>query len=84
MLDAQHRPIGINVVSIFSLTTPVVHGGEAFKPRSCWPVIYAQGLRDCAYARPRLSEPARGLPIVGEPGSRVRCDARVTSTLAVF
>jgi DNA repair protein RadC len=32
LLDAQHRPIGINVVSIGSLTASVVHARETFKP----------------------------------------------------
>jgi DNA repair protein RadC len=32
MLDAQHRPIGANVVSIGSLTASVVHARETFKP----------------------------------------------------
>ena len=32
MLDAQHRPIGVNVVSIGSLTASVVHARETFKP----------------------------------------------------
>jgi DNA repair protein RadC len=32
MLDAQHRPIGVNIVSIGSLTASVVHARETFKP----------------------------------------------------
>ena len=31
LVDAQHRPIGINVVSIGSLTASIVHPPEAFK-----------------------------------------------------
>jgi len=31
-LDAKHRPIGVNVVSIGSLTATVVHPREVFKP----------------------------------------------------
>ena len=31
MLDAQHRPIAINVVSVGSLTASIVHPREAFK-----------------------------------------------------
>ena len=32
LLDAQHRPIGVNTVSIGSLTSTVVHPREVFKP----------------------------------------------------
>jgi DNA repair protein RadC len=32
LVDAQHRPIGVNVVSIGSLTATVVHPRECFKP----------------------------------------------------
>ena len=31
MLDAQHRPIGVNVVSVGSLTASLVHPRESFK-----------------------------------------------------
>ena len=31
MLDAQHRPIGINVISVGSLTASLVHPRESFK-----------------------------------------------------
>jgi DNA repair protein RadC len=31
LLDAQHKPIGINIVSIGSLTASIVHPREAFK-----------------------------------------------------
>ena len=31
LLDAQHKPIGVNVVSIGSLTASIVHPREAFK-----------------------------------------------------
>jgi len=32
LLDAQHKPIGINIVSVGSLTASIVHPREAFKP----------------------------------------------------
>jgi DNA repair protein RadC len=32
LLDAKHRPIGINTVSIGSLTASIVHPREVFKP----------------------------------------------------
>jgi hypothetical protein len=32
MLDAQHRPVGMNVVSLGSLTASLVHPREVFKP----------------------------------------------------
>jgi len=32
LLDAQHRSIGINIVSIGSLTASLVHARETFKP----------------------------------------------------
>jgi DNA repair protein RadC len=32
LLDAKHRPIGVNVVSVGSLTSTVVHPREVFKP----------------------------------------------------
>ena len=32
LLDAQHKPIGINIVSIGSLTASLVHARETFKP----------------------------------------------------
>ena len=31
LLDAQHKPIGINIVSVGSLTASIVHPREAFK-----------------------------------------------------
>jgi DNA repair protein RadC len=31
LLDAQHKPIGVNVVSVGSLTASIVHPREAFK-----------------------------------------------------
>ncbi len=32
LLDAQHKPIGVNIVSIGSLTASLVHARETFKP----------------------------------------------------
>jgi DNA repair protein RadC len=32
LLDAQHKPIGANIVSIGSLTASLVHARETFKP----------------------------------------------------
>jgi DNA repair protein RadC len=32
LLDAKHRPIGINTVSVGSLTASIVHPREVFKP----------------------------------------------------
>jgi DNA repair protein RadC len=32
LLDAKHRPIGVNTVSIGSLTASIVHPREVFKP----------------------------------------------------
>jgi DNA repair protein RadC len=32
MLDAQHRPLGMSVISIGSLTASIVHPREVFKP----------------------------------------------------
>src|SRR5262249_32765455 len=32
LLNAKHRPIGLNTVSVGSLTASIVHGREVFKP----------------------------------------------------
>jgi hypothetical protein len=54
-LDAKHRIIGINIVSIGSLTLAIVHPREVFKPLSLVTPRLAQKtaslLSDCAMAR---------------------------------
>ena len=32
LLDTKHRPIGVNIVSVGSLTASIVHPREVFKP----------------------------------------------------
>lgn len=37
LLDAKHRPIGMNVVSVGSLTSSIVHPREVFRPAVALP-----------------------------------------------